>query len=239
MGFAALGSNTTGQDCTALGTFAATHSVTGLGLVAIGLNAMRFLANGTTPCTSSIAGVYLGQDTKASANGTTNEIVIGYNAVGNGTNTVTLGHTTVEQTYLRGKINFTNDLWHGVSSFGAERFYFESNGSTIYKGYGTFPHQWMDSVGNVRMKLASTGSLVLHGGVWHRGPEADERVYYEPSAMTFYKGYGSTPHQWMNSANDVIMALTSAGVLQLNGATVSYGAADSGGTGFKVLRVPN
>ncbi len=217
---------------------------------------MRYLADGTTPCLTNDLGVYVGNDSRPSANGNTNEIAIGWEAIGNGSNTVTLGNTSITKTFLRGELNIAADTWHkGAAS---ERFYFETSGATFYRGSGATPHQWMDNLGNVRMSLSSagnlnvvgalsmgsiTGALSLDGSVWHKGAGA-ERIYFEPSAMTFYRGYGGNPHQWMDGLGNVIMILNSAGrlditTLGLGGTQVTYGAADSGGTGFKVLRIPN
>jgi hypothetical protein len=44
--------------------------------------------------------LYLGGDTKASTASRSNEIVIGYNAIGNGSNTVTIGNTSVTDNYF-------------------------------------------------------------------------------------------------------------------------------------------
>lgn len=69
-----------------------------------------------TSCTQC---VYLGASTRAvSGGGATNEIVIGYNATGNGSNSVTLGDTTVTNTYLRGDINLVEggDIVAGTST---------------------------------------------------------------------------------------------------------------------------
>lgn len=56
-------------------------------------------------------GVYLGaliQPTDGSSGSpTTNEIVIGYNAIGNGSNTITIGNTSIIANYFEGAIYFT------------------------------------------------------------------------------------------------------------------------------------
>jgi hypothetical protein len=117
MGFSALASNTTGIDNTALGTFACNEHVDSEGVVAVGINAARFLANGTTAMTSSRLGVYIGYDAKGSADDLENEIVIGYNAIGNGSNTVTLGNTSIVNTYLRGTVNVAAFIASGTATF--------------------------------------------------------------------------------------------------------------------------
>lgn len=62
--------------------------------------------NTNTNCSQS---VYLGASTRSNPDGgATNEIVIGYNATGNGSNTVTLGNTSVTNTYIRGNVRLTD-----------------------------------------------------------------------------------------------------------------------------------
>jgi hypothetical protein len=52
--------------------------------------------------------VFIGFNTKANANTQTNQIVIGHNAIGAGSNTVTLGNTLIIKTILRGTLNAAN-----------------------------------------------------------------------------------------------------------------------------------
>ena len=47
---------------------------------------------------------------KSKQAGQSNEIVIGNDAIGNGSNSVTLGHTTVTDTYLRGLVHLNNGI---------------------------------------------------------------------------------------------------------------------------------
>jgi VCBS repeat-containing protein len=63
--------------------------------------------------TKSDYSVYLGANTKASADSAQNEIVIGYNAIGAGTNTIQLGNTDVTNvktsgTLTAGKVTYPN-----------------------------------------------------------------------------------------------------------------------------------
>jgi hypothetical protein len=53
---------------------------------------------------------YLGADTKALASGDTNEIVIGYDATGAGSNTVTLGNASIAKTVLKGNVGIGTSL---------------------------------------------------------------------------------------------------------------------------------
>ncbi len=84
-GFQSLLNNTTGYSNTALGYFAGSSTSTGYNQ-------------------TSIKSVYLGHFTKAYQSGDTNEIVIGCNAIGVGSNSVVLGDTNIKKTILRGNV---------------------------------------------------------------------------------------------------------------------------------------
>ena len=106
VGNGALGSLTSGSKDTAIGATAGAGITTTSDNTFVGFQAGRYRGAAPDVNTNSVQGVYIGSDTKSiAAGGATNEIVIGYNAVGNGSNSVTLGHTTVTNTYLRGDIN--------------------------------------------------------------------------------------------------------------------------------------
>jgi len=92
--------------------------------VALGAYAGYRLADGITPLTSLNQSILLGYKAKPYANGDINEIVIGYDAVGYGSNTVTLGNENITQTILRGSIGIggiTNPSYSlevsGISKF--------------------------------------------------------------------------------------------------------------------------
>ncbi|MFZ1703796.1 MAG: proprotein convertase P-domain-containing protein [Saprospiraceae bacterium] len=105
-GAAALSFNTSGISNTAVGTNSLFSNTSGSGNIAFGKEAGRYIANETANQTSNNS-IYLGYDTRASQNGNTNEVVIGYEAIGNGSNTVTLGNNAIAQTYLRGEVNLS------------------------------------------------------------------------------------------------------------------------------------
>ena len=69
---------------------------------AIGSRAGRYRGSGTDSLTTADNSVFLGYETRAAANDETNQIVIGYNVVGNGSNSATLGNNSVTLTHLKG-----------------------------------------------------------------------------------------------------------------------------------------
>lgn len=100
IGLFALRLNTSGSDNAAIGLNCLRESLTGHNNAAIGSSAGRYIANGSTPNEDTDNSVYIGYLTKASADGADNEVVIGYNAIGSGTNTVTLGGSAVVGTII-------------------------------------------------------------------------------------------------------------------------------------------
>ena len=104
MGVNAGYSNTTGYNNAFMGMHAGYSNTTGYNNAFMGVNAGYYLADGSTGNQTSANSVFVGFDTKAAAVGGTNEIVIGYSAIGNGSNSVTLGNTSITKTILRGNV---------------------------------------------------------------------------------------------------------------------------------------
>jgi len=100
LGHRALSDNTTGTNNAAFGYQALYRNTTGSNNTAFGTNAGRTIANGITSNTTASNGLYLGHNTKALADGASNETVIGQNATGLGSNTAQLGNTSVIQVGL-------------------------------------------------------------------------------------------------------------------------------------------
>ncbi|MBM4159233.1 MAG: hypothetical protein FJ216_10720, partial [Ignavibacteria bacterium] len=102
-GFNSLNSNTTGINNSAFGYYSLSTNTTGFYNSAFGYNAGAYSTGGYVNRTS-IKSVYLGSYTRAYAEGDTNEIVIGYDATGVGSNSVMLGNSNITKTILRGTI---------------------------------------------------------------------------------------------------------------------------------------
>jgi hypothetical protein len=115
LGFNALSANTSGYYNTADGSYALSANTTGFYNVGLGANAGQHIADDATNNQTSYRSVYLGVNTKANADGDYNEIVIGYNAIGAGSNTATLGNSSITSTVLRGAVTATsfNGSWVG------------------------------------------------------------------------------------------------------------------------------
>ncbi len=104
LGTSALYSNTTGYSNTALGDYALYSNTEGYFNSALGYFAGRYISGGSTSNVTSTNSLYLGSDTRALASGDTNEIVIGYQATGVGSNSVVLGNDSITKTILKGNV---------------------------------------------------------------------------------------------------------------------------------------
>jgi hypothetical protein len=95
--------NTSGANNTALGYQAMYANTTGTGNVAVGYLAGRYQADGSTGLIATTS-IYIGSNSKGKDNSDTNSIVIGYNAIGLGANTVVLGNNDTTLTRLTGNV---------------------------------------------------------------------------------------------------------------------------------------
>jgi len=100
--------NISGDFNVACGARALYHNTYGASIVACGYYAGAY-ATGDANNETSTNSVYLGAETKAFADGDDNEIVIGYDATGIGSNSVVLGNSSVETTVLRGDVGIGTD----------------------------------------------------------------------------------------------------------------------------------
>ena len=113
IGTPAMVFNTTGYKNTAIGWNALVGNTTGYSNVAIGALAGYYLSGGANNQTANQS-LYIGEDTRASAAGNTNEMVFGHNTIGQGSNTVILGNSSITKTFLRGSVMVNTTTDNGV-----------------------------------------------------------------------------------------------------------------------------
>lgn len=97
-----LTADTAGNSNACFGYVCMPYITTGSNDTGIGVSAGQYITGGSTHNITSGTSTYLGANTKASANGDTNETVIGYNATGNGSNSVTIGNSSVTKNVFSG-----------------------------------------------------------------------------------------------------------------------------------------
>ncbi len=91
---------TSGSDNTALGFLALAGNTTGSNTVAIGAQTGRYQANGSTALTTAANSIYIGNLARGFSNSDSNSIVVGYEAIGEGANTVVIGNSSTVQQHF-------------------------------------------------------------------------------------------------------------------------------------------
>jgi hypothetical protein len=104
LGYLALRNAPAQSNNTAIGSTSLLNLTSGVSNTALGRNAARYIADGSTSLTIANESVFIGSESKPLANSQTNQIVIGYNAIGLGSNSVVLGNSSVTLTALRGSV---------------------------------------------------------------------------------------------------------------------------------------
>ena len=104
LGFKSLLNNLSGGYNSVIGVESLSENTTGSFNNAFGYQAGKFITNGTTANSTGYNSIFIGKETRANADGETNQIVIGDTAIGNGSNTVTLGNNSITDTYLKGDV---------------------------------------------------------------------------------------------------------------------------------------
>ena len=133
VGEASLFGVTTGDFNSALGQSSLGGLTDGANNVAIGYYAGATLGDGATDNTTADNSIYIGSTAYASQSNGQNEIVIGANNVGHGSNTVTLGNSSITRTILRGTVSASGDI----------------SGSNLYAGLDVIAQQNLKSINSV------------------------------------------------------------------------------------------
>jgi hypothetical protein len=102
IGYAAV-SNAVVSDTVGIG-WASLYATQANHVVALGTNSGRYIANGSTVNAVATNSIFIGGITKALDTAQTNQIVIGYDATGLGSNTAVLGNASITTTALRGNV---------------------------------------------------------------------------------------------------------------------------------------
>jgi hypothetical protein len=108
LGYNALNKNTTGNNNIGLGAGALFNLTTASNNTAIGVDAGSYFTNVSNYNITGTNGVYLGYKALPSADALTNEIVIGANSNGSGSNTTTIGNASTTRAVIYGSTSLSN-----------------------------------------------------------------------------------------------------------------------------------
>ncbi len=138
IGSYALSNNSSGFTNTAVGVWSLYGNINGSYNTAIGDESGYYIYDGVNSNTTSDYCTFLGGRTKVKADGDQNSIVIGYNAVGLGTNTVVLGNSSITTTRLQGNVGIGTDNPNtNLTVVGGADISGTTSGSTVFNVYGT------------------------------------------------------------------------------------------------------
>ena len=166
VGVGSLAANSSGTSNLALGPYALANTVSSAGLVGIGYGAGSHLLDGSTPLTDSDHSVYLGDDTRASADNVSHEIVIGSGGRGIGAGTTVVGTTNSTAFRAWGTPTFgpANSLTLGLGSLTAARTLTVPDVSStilVASDIGASVQAYSASTTLLGNTVTGTGSIVL------------------------------------------------------------------------------
>ena len=130
IGDTAMYFNTSGTNNVAVGINSLYRNTTGGNNTALGYQAGSFLADGTTNNTAPDSSVFIGSISRAKTINDVNQIVIGYNAIGKGSNTTVIGNTSTTDTYLQGAVT-VNNAYKLPSVDGTANYFLKTNGAGV------------------------------------------------------------------------------------------------------------
>jgi hypothetical protein len=201
VGLNALVDNTTGTNNVAIGSGALGTNTTGLNNAALGTQAGGFAGVVAVNNTTSSDSVFIGANTRPLAINQTNQIVIGHNAVGHGSNTVTLGNSSIVTTILRGSVGIgttspdaSTVLTLRSSASRPANLYMQNRNATKSWQFGvdavsvddgslviqdatlSAPRLIINSTGNVTINTLGTGTVYSNAGTLTNTNPSDERL---------------------------------------------------------------
>ena len=197
LGSGALEANTTGVQNVAIGLHALQGATNASANIAIGRRALRFTTAGDNVAIGNNAGsglasgsqnVYIGSDVDANSGSSENEIVIGAFTTGRGSNTVTIGNSSVVTTFVSGVLNASSGLSAAGATFASRASFnggltantlFVSGGAT-FSGPNLVTFTTGITAGQVRSPAILTNSINApqqSGGTINIATDGGQTVY--------------------------------------------------------------
>jgi hypothetical protein len=162
IGRLALSPNTSGIRNVALGSQSLTSNTTGSYNVGLGYDGLSGLSSGGynigigyeagNNITTGTGSIMIGGTTRSSAVTSSNEIVIGYNTTGNGSNTVTIGNSSITTNYFSGDILLGN----------SENLFFGNTSDVYISGTTVSDNIQLGVGGSTQFTFSQASGLRLH-----------------------------------------------------------------------------
>jgi hypothetical protein len=219
-------SNTTGSDNVFTGHTAGAANSTGSGNIFVGKGAGRYITGGATGNTVSTNSVFLGFNTKALASSQSNQIVIGYDATGLGSNTVTLGNDSITFTALKGNVGIGTTTDAGfkldVTGTGIYRSTAITDKPLIVRGFSgqtANMQEWQDSASTALLSVSSAGTLKSYQATGAKTLLVHNRNDGEAAKIYTSDGY----NLWLQGGNGGQLHLGNPGGGGVSHSTTVYG----------------
>jgi hypothetical protein len=219
IGYWALYRIGSGEYNTAIGYNALAHIYTGDENIGIGSYAGFYDSSGADFLSSNTNSVFIGRSSKGDNDGDDNEIVIGYNAIGNGSNTITLGNTSITALYTSGNIILSDAKYIATDEVSAR----DGDGLKLYDdgGNGIF----IKDGGSVGIGTTTPGySLHIVKGTYPQvvvgNSQSDEAVKYSMIGGQHYTASEepiSIIYGYSGSSDNIVFI--GGGAAQMNAAT--------------------
>jgi hypothetical protein len=214
-GYGSLFDNIGGDFNSAFGYGALGGNTTGTYNIGLGAYAGDTLPDGVTYNTTSDNSIFIGYATHPSQSNGQNEIVIGDQAIGNGSNSVTLGNTSITRTILRGDVSASSYQGSGANLTGVVTQIVAGTNITISPASGT---------GSVTIN-ASGGS----GGGGAAAGSVARQTFAAATTWSFNHGLGQQyPVFTVYDANSRVMIPADIVATNANTASILFSSATSG-----------
>ena len=206
IGRLALSPNTSGIRNVALGSQSLTSNTTGSYNVGLGYDGLSGLSSGGynigigyeagNNITTGTGSIMIGGTTRSSAVTSSNEIVIGYNTTGNGSNTVTIGNSSITTNYFSGDILLGN----------SENLFFGNTSDVYISGTTVSDNIQLGVGGSTQFTFSQASGLRLHqyGGGTITGT-ATQRLGVDSSGNVIEIPIGAGAVDGSGTANTVTM----------------------------------
>lgn len=118
LGYASMQFHTQSSYNVAIGSTTLRSVTGGDSNIAIGWAAGRYYGAGGSTTTSVSRSIFIGHDARPGGNTQGNQIVIGYSAIGSGSNTTVIGNSSTTATYIGGTLNGNSAYFSGSVGIG-------------------------------------------------------------------------------------------------------------------------
>ena len=165
---------------TAVGVQSLTNLTTGGNNTAIGGRAGKFISGGSVANTTGANSVLIGYLASPLADGDTNETVIGYATTGNGSNTVTVGNSSITGTWLSGSVTAPSYISTATITGGLTKGAYS---------YGTIPYSAVDLFASYNLSVNGYTQLIVSNS--SNGATASSNIVVSNNLSTDSSYYGA------------------------------------------------